>query len=84
MLRLDAPPASCARHFYPRRRRPVRRLLIRLVRLAQAERKKRKKEEEEEAKEAAKWETRRTRTVEAKIWWWRPKEVRAREAEAPV
>ena len=63
MLRLDAPPASCARHFYPRRQ-PVRRLLtsIRPVRLAQDAR---KKAEEKEAKAKAKAEKDKA-TAEAK------------------
>ena len=52
--RIDATPASCARHFYPRRQ-PVRRLLTRIrpVRLAQDAR---KKAEEKEAKAKAKAE----------------------------
>ena len=63
VLRLDAPPASCARHSYPRRRRPVRRLLIRPVRLAQDAR---KRAEEKEAKAKAKAEEKKaTATAKA-------------------
>ena len=62
MPRLDATPASCARHFYPRRRRPMRRLLIRPVRLAQDAR---RRAEEKEAKAKANAEEKKAK-AEAK------------------